>query len=47
MMAIAATKGSSHSIDCGFAPKFSGAVKVAITKIASIDILPSHRLYAA
>jgi hypothetical protein len=36
---IAATSGSSHSIDCGVTPIFSGVVKVANTKAAIIDIL--------
>ncbi len=40
-MTIAAVKGSSQSNTCGFAPIFSGTVKVAITKAAIIDILSS------
>src|SRR4030043_131048 len=36
---IAATKGSSHSMDSGVTLIFSGVVKVAITKAAIIDIL--------
>ena len=36
---IAATNGSNHSIDCGFAPIFSGVVKLAKTKAAVTDIL--------
>ena len=40
-MAIAATNGSSHSMDCGVTPIFSGIVKVATTKAVAIDILAS------
>ena len=36
---IAATNGSSHSMECGVTPIFSGVVKVANTKDAIIDIL--------
>ena len=36
---IAATNGSSHSMDCEVTPIFSGVVKVANTKAAIIDIL--------
>ena len=38
-MEIAATNGSSHSMDCGVTPIFSGMVKLANTKAAVIDIL--------
>jgi len=36
---IAATNGSSHSMEFGVTPIFSGVVKVAIMKAAIIDIL--------
>ena len=38
-MEIDATNGSSHSIEYGVTPIFSGVVKVAIMKAAIIDIL--------
>jgi hypothetical protein len=41
--AIAAANGSSHSIDRGSAPIFSGMVKLAIIKVAIIDILSPGR----
>ena len=41
---IAATNGSSHSMDCGVTLIFSGVVKVAIIKAAIIDILFSSGL---
>jgi hypothetical protein len=39
--AIATTNGSSHSMDCGVTPIFSGVVKVAIMKADITDILVS------
>jgi len=44
---IAATNGSSHSMEFGVTPIFSGVVKVANTKAAIIDILFSSRLGSA
>ena len=39
---IAATNGSSQSMDCGVAPICSGVVKLANTKAAIVDILFFH-----
>jgi len=46
-IAIDAANGSSHSIELGFVPISSGAVKLAITTKSAIDILASGCLCAA